>query len=66
MSMTPGHPILTEKGWKSLDIENSLYEHGVKTTLLKIGDNVLGFYQNASVIKINFVKVPSDYVVYNL
>jgi len=29
LKITPGHPILTTEGWKSLDIENSWYEHGV-------------------------------------
>ena len=66
MSMTPGHPLLTTKGWKSLDIENSLYEHGVVASLLNLGDRVLGYHGNALVIAIKWVNIPDDYVVYNL
>lgn len=32
LGMTPGHPLLSTKGWKSRDIENSLYEHGTIAT----------------------------------
>ena len=66
MSMTPGHPVLTTEGWKSLDLENSIYEHGVKTTLLKINDEVLGYFGNAFVKEIINVDIPADYIVYNL
>ncbi len=50
---TPGHPLLSTDGWKSLDIENSLYEHGTVATLLKIGDEIIGINGNAVVIDIN-------------
>ena len=66
MSMTPGHPILTTEGWKSLDLDNSVYEHGVKTTLLNINDEVLGYNGNAFVTKIVNINIPTNYTVYNL
>ena len=66
MSMTPGHPILTTEGWKSLDLDNSVYEHGVETTLLNINDEVLGYNGNAFVTKIVNIDIPTNYTVYNL
>jgi hypothetical protein len=38
LNMTPGHPVLTLDGWKSMDVENSLQEHETVVTLLSMDD----------------------------
>ena len=65
LKVTPGHPILTTEGWKSLDIENSLYEHGVEATLLNVNDEVLNYFGNTFVKEIQYMP-ELDYIVYNL
>ena len=65
LKVTPGHPILTTEGWKSLDIENSLYEHGVEATLLNINDEVLNYSENTFVKEIKYMP-ELNYIVYNL
>jgi hypothetical protein len=52
LNMTPGHPLLSTKGWKSRDIENSLYEHNTDATWLEIGDEIIGIDNNNIVIDI--------------
>ena len=66
MFMTPGHPLYSTNGWKSLDIENSLYEHGTITTLLKIGDEIIGIDHNSFVNKIEWINISLNYDSYNI
>lgn len=65
--LTPGHPILTTKGWKSLDIQNSILEHGVNVTLLKINDEILNLSLKPIKIKaIEEVIIGTNYTSYNI
>lgn len=66
LKMTPSHPLLTSQGWKSLDIERALFEHGLETTLLKIGDIILGFGTFGKVEKIIYEDMSKDIEVYTL
>ena len=66
LGMTPGHPILTIDGWKSRDIENSLYEHNVIASWLNIGDIVIGYEQNTKIINIQECIIPEHYDTYNI
>ena len=66
LGITPGHPILTTNGWKSRDIENSLWEHGTVATLLEVGDEVIGINENAFVEEIDELDIPENYTTYNL
>ena len=65
LKVTPGHPILTTEGWKSLDIENSLYEHGVEATLLNVNDEILNYFGDTFVKEIKYMP-ELNYIVYNL
>lgn len=65
--ITPGHPILTYNGWKSKDIENSLYEHNTIVTYLNIHDLVIGYYnQFNNIISIKEVNIGNNYISYNI
>ena len=66
LKITPGHPILTTEGWKSRDIENSLYEHNTVATWLNIGDQIIG-YSGLTIVKdILEMEIPNNYVTYNI
>ena len=66
IKMTPGHPIFTKDGWKSLDIENSLFEHGLEAKLLTIDDKILTINGYLSIKEIFWFTVPEEYYVFNL
>ena len=66
LGITPGHPIMTTQGWKSRDIENSLYEHGVIASWLNIGDTVLSFGNNAMVLAIKELEISDNFDSYNI
>ena len=67
LTMTLGHPLLTTQGWKSLDLENSEFEHGVSdATLLSVGDILIGYDKPVMVNNINIYPVDKDYIVYCL
>lgn len=67
LGITPGHPFLTATGWKSRDIENSLWEHGVEATWLEIGDEIISYNNNSvKVVDIKELNIPEHYDTYNL
>lgn len=66
LGITPGHPILTVDGWKSRNINESLYEHGVIATWLSIGDIVVTYQGNTTITDIQNVNITSNYTTYNL
>ena len=66
LELTPGHPLYSTHGWKSLDIENSLYEHGTVATLLHIGDEIIGITGNKVVKTIEWLNIGSNYNSYNI
>lgn len=65
LKMTPSHPILTTKGWRSLDPITSLDEHGILPTWLEIGDKVNGYYGEVEIVNIKELPVPQDYDTYD-
>ncbi len=66
LTLTPGHPLLSVNGWKSLDIENSLYEHNTITTLLQINDEIININENAFVVQIEYLNIDNNYDSYNI
>ena len=66
MDMTPGHPIFTTTGWKSLNLLVSLLDHQVEATLLHTGDTIVGINGNNIVTNIEFYKPEINYDTYNL
>ena len=66
LELTPGHPIYSINGWKSLDIENSLYEHETIASLLNISDIIVGIDNNAVLINIEYLSIDDDYISYNI
>lgn len=66
LELTPGHPLYSTHGWKSLDIENSLYEHGTIATLLHIGDEIIGVNGNKIVKSIEKLNINTNYDSYNI
>lgn len=64
--LTPGHPVLTEKGWASLDEKESLKTHGIYANKLQINDNIIGLNnQTNKLIKIEELNNGS-YICYDL
>lgn len=66
LCITPGHPILTELGWKSRDIENSLMEHNTVASLMNVGDYVIGLFKNPIVMDIQEMDIGEHYDSYNI
>lgn len=66
IELTPGHPLYSTKGWKSLDIENSLLEHTTIASLLKIGDIIININGSAIVTNIEYLNIGYNYTSYNL
>ena len=67
LDLTPGHPLLsTMDGWKSLDIENSLYEHGTVATLLQLNDEIINISGNSKIIDIKILDIDNNYDSYNI
>ena len=66
LGITPGHPILTTEGWKSRDLENSIEEHGVIATWLNIGDIIIDYFGNVSIVNIQERDIPISYDTYNI
>lgn len=66
LCITPGHPILTELGWKSRDIENSLMEHNTVASLMVVGDYVIGLFKNPVVMDIQEMDIGEHYDSYNI
>lgn len=66
IELTPGHPILSQNGWCSLDIINSLLEHGVIARKLQNGDIILGYNNNYNVQLIQELNIGDNYTSYNL
>lgn len=66
LELTPGHPLYSTNGWKSLDIENSLYEHGTIATLLHVGDEIIGINENKIVQSIEYLNIGVNYDSYNI
>ena len=66
ITMTGSHPILTTSGWKSLDIEGSLLDHGVEVTQLFEGDQIITCQNEPLYVnKIVFREDLQDETVYN-
>lgn len=66
LGITPGHPFLTPVGWKSRDIDNSLWEHGVEAKWLEIGDEIISYNNNVFITNIIELDIPEHYDTYNL
>lgn len=66
IELTPGHPILSQFGWRSLDTLNSLFEHGVVAKELQYNDIILGYNNNYSIQSIQEVNIGNNYTSYNL
>ena len=64
ITMTLGHPLLSTKGWKSLDPITSLTVHNVNATLLNIGDSFIS-YKNEEIKVINIEIISNLEKVYN-
>lgn len=65
LQLTPSHPLLTTEGWKAGDIDMALKEHNVVASLLKIGDTVIGYDDNAIITQIKEMSIPSNFTTYN-
>ena len=67
LDLTPGHPLLSAiDGWKSLDTQNSLYEHGTITTLLNLNDEIINISGNSKVVGIEKLQIDDNYNSYNI
>ena len=66
LKLTPGHPLLSIEGWKSLDTQASLQGHNVITTLLTIGDIILGINKLAIVTNIEYLPIEGNNNSYNI
>ena len=66
LELTPGHPLYSTSGWKSLDIANSLWEHNTIATFLQKNDTIININQNAQVIDIEYLNIGLNYDSYNI
>lgn len=66
LQLTPGHPLYSNSGWKSLDPQNSLYEHETMASLMQLNDNILSIYDLVSVIDIQYLNIGKNYTSYNI
>ena len=65
LKITPGHPLYTLDGWKSLDKFDSLLHHLVKVKELSQKDELFGFYKNYFIKDIKYLPI-NNYECYNL
>jgi intein/homing endonuclease len=65
LKMTPSHPILTTKGWRSLDPIISLDEHGILPGWLEIGDSVISYNGEVQITDIQELSVPKNFDTYD-
>ena len=68
LELTPGHPLYSlNNGWKSLDIENSLYEHKTIATLLQLNDTIVGVNDTLAIlVAIDELDIGNNYTSYNI
>lgn len=65
IGMRAYHPLLTTEGYKSLRPEIALQE-GITTTLLEVGDTLIGYGENVTVIDVEEREHIPNYKTYNL
>ena len=65
IGMRAYHPLLTTEGYKSLRPEEALQD-GVEASLLEIGDTLIGYGENVTVIDIEEREHIPNYKTYNL
>ena len=66
IELTPGHPIYSTNGWKSLDIYNSLYEHHTIASELQLNDIIVGMNGLYKVLSIEQLIIDNNYDSYNI
>lgn len=66
LQLTKNHPILSTNGWKSKSPKESLSIHGVYTSELKIGDEILTPKGKINITDIKNLSNEEDYFSYNL
>ena len=68
LKITPGHPILTTEGWKSLrpDSIEAKRENIEGLSLLEVGDTLVGYDENVTIVKVEQRPEVEDYYTYNL
>ena len=68
IEMRAYHPLLTKEGYKSLrpDSAQTTMEMGEKVELLKIGDELIGYNGNVTIVSIEKRQEIENYNTYNL
>lgn len=68
IGMRAYHPLLTTEGWKSLrpDSPDAIRENIEDLSLLEVGDTLVGYGENVTIVSIEEREEVSDYKTYNL
>ena len=68
VGMRAYHPLLTTEGWKSLrpELAETTMEAGTSVGLLKVGDTLVGYEKNVTIVSIEQRPEVENYDTYNL
>jgi hypothetical protein len=68
IGMRAYHPLLTTEGWKSLrpDSPDAKRENIEGLSLLEVGDTLVGYDENVTIVKVEQRPEVEDYYTYNL
>ena len=68
IGMRAYHPLLTTEGWKSLrpDSPDAIRENIDGLSLLEVGDTLVGYGENVTIVSVEEREEVSDYKTYNL
>ena len=67
IGMRAYHPLLTTEGWKSLrpELAETTMETGMEVELLEVGDTLIGYDENATIVSIETRPEIENYDTYN-
>ena len=68
IGMRAYHPLLTEDGWKSLrpNLAQTIMEVGENVEILNVGDKLVGYDGNPTIVSIEYREPIDNYNTYNL
>jgi len=65
--VTTSHPLLSTRGWVSLDLERSIIEHCIRTKKMEIGDELIALDKEPVILEdIIYYNLDNETDVYNL
>ena len=67
IGMRAYHPLLTTEGWKSLrpELAETMMEAGMKVEMIEVGDTLIGYEENVTIVSIETRPEIENYDTYN-